>query len=149
MAEFKKLSDVEVVETPTDTANVLIEEDGVIKKTPKTAVGGDGGPDAVITSSGYGYPYELEYKNNYVLPENFYQHIHEVAATGKMPEIIIYLANQEEDGHMTYNFRHCDDIEVGEFISFTFFKHNNVRVTAMVDSDNIVYNVAITSLTVE
>jgi hypothetical protein len=49
--EFKRLSDVEVVETPTDTANVLIEEDGVIKKAPKTAVGGAGGNeewDAVI-----------------------------------------------------------------------------------------------------
>ena len=36
--EFKKLSDVAVVETPTDTANVLIEEDGVIKKVAKDAV---------------------------------------------------------------------------------------------------------------
>lgn len=43
MAEFKKLSDVEVVAEPTETANVLIEEDGVIKKAPKTAVGGAGG----------------------------------------------------------------------------------------------------------
>ena len=33
--EFKKLSDVATVETPADTANVLIEEDGVIKKAPK------------------------------------------------------------------------------------------------------------------
>lgn len=39
--EFKKLSDVEVVEIPADTANVLIEENGIIKKAPKTAVGGD------------------------------------------------------------------------------------------------------------
>lgn len=38
--EFKKLSDVDIVETPSETANVLIEEDGVIKKAPKTAVGG-------------------------------------------------------------------------------------------------------------
>ena len=38
--EFKKLSDVEVVAEPIETANVLIEEDGVIKKAPKTAVGG-------------------------------------------------------------------------------------------------------------
>lgn len=37
--EFKKLSDVEIVEEPTESANVLIEEDGVIKKAPKTAVG--------------------------------------------------------------------------------------------------------------
>ena len=41
--EFKRLSDVDIVETPSETANVLIEEDGVIKKAPKTAVGGAGG----------------------------------------------------------------------------------------------------------
>ena len=35
--EFKKLSDVAAVETPADTANVLIEEDGVIKKVANFA----------------------------------------------------------------------------------------------------------------
>ena len=57
--EFKKLSDVAIVETPSDTANVLIEENGVIKKAPKTAVGGtntsgsaeDTGYDMVIRVS--------------------------------------------------------------------------------------------------
>lgn len=48
MAEFKKLSAVEAVNEVADTANVLIEEDGVIKRAPKTAVGGAGGCDAVI-----------------------------------------------------------------------------------------------------
>lgn len=38
--EFKKISNVEVVAEPTESANVLIEENGVIKKAPKTAVGG-------------------------------------------------------------------------------------------------------------
>ena len=38
--EFKRLSDVEVVAEPAESANVLIEENGVIKKAPKTAVGG-------------------------------------------------------------------------------------------------------------
>ena len=46
--EFKKLSDVEVVAEPTESANVLIEEDGVIKKAPKTAVGGAGGAGGYI-----------------------------------------------------------------------------------------------------
>lgn len=41
--EFKKLSDVEIVTELAESANVLIEEDGVIKKAPKTAVGGAGG----------------------------------------------------------------------------------------------------------
>jgi hypothetical protein len=45
MAEFRKLSDVEVVAEPAESANVLIEENGVIKKAPKTAVGGTGGGD--------------------------------------------------------------------------------------------------------
>lgn len=43
--EFKRLSDVEVVAEPTESANVLIEENGVIKKAPKTAVGGAGGEE--------------------------------------------------------------------------------------------------------
>ncbi len=41
--EFTKLSSVEAVMTPSNDANVLIEEDGVIKKAPKSAVGGGGG----------------------------------------------------------------------------------------------------------
>lgn len=50
---FKSIADVEVVEKPTDTANVLIEEDGVIKKAPKTAVGGGvGGYHIVVGSDG-------------------------------------------------------------------------------------------------
>jgi hypothetical protein len=38
--EFKKLSDVEVIAEPTEYANVLIEEDGVIKKVPKSSIDG-------------------------------------------------------------------------------------------------------------
>lgn len=40
MAEFKKLSAVEAVASVSDTASVLIEEDGVIKRAPKGEVGG-------------------------------------------------------------------------------------------------------------
>lgn len=47
---FKSIADVEVVAEPTESANVLIEENGIVKKAPKTAVGGAGGsePDLVI-----------------------------------------------------------------------------------------------------
>lgn len=38
---FKSIADVEVVAEPAESANVLIEENGVIKKAPKTAVGGE------------------------------------------------------------------------------------------------------------
>ena len=37
--EFKRLSDVEVVAEPAESANVLIEENGVIKKAPKSEIG--------------------------------------------------------------------------------------------------------------
>lgn len=36
---FTKLSNVNLTEKPTDEANVLIEENGDIKKTPKNAIG--------------------------------------------------------------------------------------------------------------
>lgn len=39
MVDFKKLSDVEVVAEPIESANILIEEDGIIKKAPKTFIG--------------------------------------------------------------------------------------------------------------
>ncbi len=38
--DFKKLSEVEVVAEPIESANVLIEEDGVIKRVAKNEVGG-------------------------------------------------------------------------------------------------------------
>ena len=50
--EFKKLSDVAAVEIPADTANVLIEEDGIIKKVPVASVG-SGIKTAIITDNWY------------------------------------------------------------------------------------------------
>ena len=43
MAEFKKLSEVEQIETASDNAPVLVEEGGDIKRVPKKEVGGAGG----------------------------------------------------------------------------------------------------------
>lgn len=43
MAEFKKLSEVEQLESASDNATVLIEESGEIKRVPKKEVGGAGG----------------------------------------------------------------------------------------------------------
>lgn len=63
--EFKKLSDVEVVAEPAESANVLIEENGVIKKAPKTAVGGAGGVDAVVIQ------YDTETTEVFVTPNAY------------------------------------------------------------------------------
>lgn len=43
MAEFKKLSEVERIETASGKATVLVEEGGEIKRVPKKEVGGAGG----------------------------------------------------------------------------------------------------------
>jgi hypothetical protein len=51
--EFKRLGEVTLVEETGDTANVLIEENGEIKRVPKTEVGGTGFPTAIIKDSGY------------------------------------------------------------------------------------------------
>jgi hypothetical protein len=53
MAEFKKLSEVEQIETASDNATVLIEEGGEIKRVPKKEVGGAGIPTAIIKDSSY------------------------------------------------------------------------------------------------
>lgn len=49
--EFTKLADVTLVAETTDITNVFIEEDGEIKRVPKTEVGGTG--KVIIKSSEY------------------------------------------------------------------------------------------------
>ena len=61
MIEFKKLSAVDAVETVSETAHVLIEEDGVIKRAPKEEVGG-GAPKK-----------ELVYEWNFRLSDEVYE----------------------------------------------------------------------------
>ena len=46
--EFTRLADVEVVETATDVDKVLIEQNGEIKRVPKTEVGGSGGGNTLV-----------------------------------------------------------------------------------------------------
>lgn len=40
MAEFKKISDTEVVEAPAESDNLLLVSEGAVKQVPVTAVGG-------------------------------------------------------------------------------------------------------------
>lgn len=58
--EFKKLSAVEAVASVSDTASVLIEEDGVIKRAPKDEVGG-------------GAKKELVYEWNFNVDDEIYE----------------------------------------------------------------------------
>lgn len=61
MAEFKKLGAVEMVETVSDTANVLIEVDGVIKRAPKDGIG-----SGLPGSTGAGFGFDAVIYNNTV-----------------------------------------------------------------------------------
>lgn len=49
--EFTRLADVEVVETANDTDKVLIEQNGEIKRVPKTEVGGSGGGNMLVLNA--------------------------------------------------------------------------------------------------
>ena len=51
--EFKRLSDVEIIAEPAESANVLIEENGIIKKAPKATVGGGGGGKSFVVVDNY------------------------------------------------------------------------------------------------
>ena len=52
--DFVKLSEVTVLEEVSDTASVLVEQNGEIYRAPKTQVGGAGGiKTAIIRDSGY------------------------------------------------------------------------------------------------
>lgn len=48
MTEFKKISDVELVETPTESDNLLIVSEGVVKQVPATAIGGGSSGDCIM-----------------------------------------------------------------------------------------------------
>lgn len=50
---FKKLGEVTLVTKTTNTTNVLIEENGEIKRVAKTEVGGASTNTAIIKSSDY------------------------------------------------------------------------------------------------
>lgn len=80
MAEFKKLSEVDILETASDNATVLIEEGGDIKRVPKKEVGGAGGYIATLTVADLETPVVDEW-NGPVLSEN-YDELYDVLYAG-------------------------------------------------------------------
>lgn len=117
--EFKKLSDVEVVETPADIANVLIEEDGVIKKAPKTAVGGAGTDDYDVIVRGT--PILVDWGSDgwgidgveYTLEKGDYETLKAKIKSYK-PLSGLYIYEVPEDSLANEGeFPRCTDVEVG------------------------------------
>lgn len=89
--EFKRLSDVEVVEKPATAANVLIEENGVIKKAPKSAVGG-GEWDLVIVDDYY------DDVNSQTIESGSYQNVYnKIMVDKEEPKILIKYRHQYGD----------------------------------------------------
>lgn len=70
MTEFKKLSEVEQIETASENVTVLIEEEGEIKRVPKKEVGGAGGYIAVLTQNDYNNPV-VDFPDGPVISENY------------------------------------------------------------------------------
>jgi hypothetical protein len=50
--EFTKLSDVEVAESPSEAANILIEDNGIIKKTSLSSVSSNNTPTVPSSPAG-------------------------------------------------------------------------------------------------
>ena len=98
--EFKRLSDVEVIAEPSESANVLIEEDGVIKKAPKTAVGGGSTEwDAVIDIAN-----DWLNESNYVFTSGSYADLKAKILAGEKPNILIkYFYNYGDDYYLITN----------------------------------------------
>ena len=90
MAEFRKLSDVEIVAEPAESANVLIEENGIIKKAPKTAVGGGDDSNYFISFSSANYIDDNESYEIFVATEDLYQKIADRLANKMNVDITLY-----------------------------------------------------------
>ena len=80
MAEFTKLSEVAQIESVSDNATVLVEENGEIVRVPKTSVGGAGGYVAVLTVEDLQNP-AAEWYDGPVISEN-YDKMYDVLCAG-------------------------------------------------------------------
>lgn len=97
MAEFKRLSDVEVVAEPAESANVLIEENGVIKKAPKGEVGGEK-TDLVIRADNFPVIFNPAAEVPTITIESGnLESVANVLAAGKAPVVKVKLFNNVND----------------------------------------------------
>jgi hypothetical protein len=111
---FKSIADVEVVAEPTESANVLIEENGVIKKAPKTAVGGGSNNGLLAIFYDFSQGYEP-----ISAPDNLYEILDESLKNMTPVNIVgCQISSYEEDrvdyDYLTYIHRHDE----GDCINF-------------------------------
>ena len=111
---FKSIADVEVVAEPAKAANVLIEENGVIKKAPKTAVGGGAIIFAVSSSGVYGE----------AAPEGLYEKLNNMFNNSICIDIVPYFRDSES---RFYRFS-LDNLYKSEDIFEAWFGNYHLKV---------------------
>ena len=79
--DFKKLSEVAKIEEVSDESCVLVEENGVIKRAPKTAVGGNGKYDMVIEWD--------DYEETCNIVSGTYKDIYDKIMNGEDPKVLV------------------------------------------------------------
>lgn len=100
--EFKNMATVDVVETVADNATVLIEEGGVIKRAPKSEVGGDGGEaDLVLTVNNIDLATLEITADNLVITSGSVEDVWNAIKSGnKQPIVKLIITGSTEDGYM-------------------------------------------------
>lgn len=141
--EFKRLSDVEVVAEPAESANVLIEEDGVIKKAPKTAVGGGGEWDAVIHFDGsYLWNNTLDSAS---FTSGSYETIKAKLDVFEMPKVLITCGYNYGDDYISAITPISYDMVVGGNITMYAICYNRLH-TIILDADSNIIDNTVTNL---
>lgn len=125
---FKSIADVEAVAEPTESANVLIEENGVIKKAPKTAVSGAGGEaDLVIVISESSNKRIIESALSIV--EGSIESVCNAIREGRTPNVKVrFCKNMDKLGEWQYVSATEVQSQVyayGEYLSFRFYIAEN------------------------
>lgn len=132
MAEFKRLSDVEVVAEPTESANVLIEENGVIKKAPKDAVGGGGSYDAILDfeTVDWGHQGELAAGDHQALYNKIIN----------LQEVKILVRDLQDKSLYYPTYCHFNDYDSRIIINIVRNNSDNAKIlSANIESDNSVW----------
>ena len=121
--EFKKISEVDILETVSDEAHVLVEEAGAIKRVSKTEVGGNGKADLVIKLNA---PINLNNptaENTIVTIESgSLQAVVDVLKNGEAPVVQVhhFYAIDESIPIIEGGVYNCNVVHYGELLHFSF-----------------------------
>lgn len=121
--DFTRLSDVTLVEEATETANVLIEESGEIKKVPKTEVGGGGKADMVIKlSSPFITNNDTAENTTVTIESGSLQAVVDVLRNGEVPVVKVhhFYTVEESIPLIEGGVYNCSVVHYGEYITFSF-----------------------------